>query len=91
LEVIKAGIAFMAGHASTYEDNIIPLLLILKEAGITRNETRSLQDLAGRMLASHYYRKNPGQRPEPLVHSLTGRDNWFRFFDQAFLRYWGIY
>jgi tetratricopeptide (TPR) repeat protein len=91
LEIIKAGIAFMAGHASTYENDIIPLFLILKEAGLTRNETRSLQDLAGRKLASHYHRKNPGQQPEPLVQSLTGRDNWFRFFDQAFIRYWGIY
>lgn len=91
LELIKAGIAFMAGYASVYEADIIPLLHILKEAGLTRNDTRSLQDLAGRKLASYYHRKNPGQQPEPLVQSLTGRDNWFRLFDQAFVRYWGIY
>lgn len=90
-EFVKAGITFMAGHPEHYAEGLVKLLFVLKNAGLSRNETRSQQDLAGRKLAVYYRSRNPGQQVEPLVHTLTGRDPWFRFFEQAFVRYWKSY
>jgi len=90
-EFIKAGITFMSGYPEHYSGEVIKLLIVLKNAGLSRNETRSLQDLAGRKLAVYFRSKNPGQRVEPMVLSLTGNDPWFRFFEQAFVRYWNAY
>ncbi len=91
VEFVKAGIAFMVTNPEHYADDVIKLLRVLKDAGLSRNETRSLQDLAGRKLAVYFRSKNPGQKVEPLVHRITGRDPWFRLFDQAFVRYWNSY
>lgn|GEM_PF-2458585 len=91
VEFLKAAISFMTDHAADYEHEIIELLFVTKNSGVSRNEARSVQYLAGRKLATHFHSKMPGQKPEHLVRSLTGRDPWFRFFEQAFVRNWGVY
>jgi tetratricopeptide (TPR) repeat protein len=88
---IKESIAFMAGHPSVYETEVIDLLSVLKAAGLSRNETRALQDLAGRKLGVYFRVKMAGQSPENVANTLTGGDSWFRFFNQAFIRYWSVY
>ncbi|MBW6498312.1 MAG: hypothetical protein K0B09_07995 [Bacteroidales bacterium] len=91
IELVKATVEFTSSHPEFYAEEVIKLLAVMKNAGLSRNETRALQDLAGRKLAVYYRSKNPGQQVEPLLHSLTDLDPWFRFFEQAFLRYWRSY
>ncbi len=91
IELVKAAVEFMSSHPEFYAEEVIKLLVVMKNAGLSRNETRAQQYLAGRKLAIFYRSENPEQEVETLVHSLTGRDTWFRFFEQAFLRYWRSY
>ena len=91
INFIKSGITFMAGHPAVYVADVVALLSMLKAAGLSRNETRSQQELAGRKLGTYYRVKMAGQSPENVANSLTGGDSWFRFFQQAFIRYWSVY
>lgn len=87
-ELAKAGVLFMAERAATYAEETLSLLWLLKGQGLSANNTRSLQELAGRKLALWYHSGGTATQPEVLVYSLTRRDSWFRFFEQAFIRNW---
>lgn len=87
-ELAKAGVLFMAEQPATYSRETVSLLLLLKGQGLSANDARSLQELAGKKLALWYHSDGTGIQPEILVHSLTRRDVWFRFFEQAFIRNW---
>lgn len=66
----------------------LDLLACLKELGVSRYSISNTQKYAGKMAAKHYADIFPEKSPNKIIAELTKNDEWFRYYNRAFISNW---
>jgi hypothetical protein len=67
---------------------LLQLLKALKEDEYTAKETEKIQEIIGKNMAIKDQQNIFNVHPRPLLKNYTNGENWFRFFENAYLQAW---